>query len=409
MVPIAKLAALGSKARPTKQIRSDLGNLHARLRMIHQHGPIAAKQADFVQKNKNGLIAGGVALTVLGSYLAWDRLGHSKALGSPVGVDANVSWVESNLSAAKLTDLHYVIRVGRRKTNLGIHEHTFVPMDHEAAEQLLKLHEITKTFRPSETKSVVTRFDCNHVDCNQAGEDRHMEDFLSKDILSAKSTVATAEDEAWLQLSDADNGSLKLFSVIDGHGGTAVADLLVRRLHPAIVRSLRSAKDGHDFSALDPLSSMRKDKAGVTAFIQSYQPFGFAGSAVKAGRKHDEGEPFTFNADTISDALRCAYTDLDYEVCVQPLKLLSHPSGGNDQSKVQEILSQAVAGACASTVLVDEDRQEVYVANTGDTRVVAGYWVPPRTWHDGTRFLGGWRCEVLTGDHNAKDPVELER
>jgi hypothetical protein len=85
MVPIAKLAPLGSKARPTKQIRSDLGNLHARLRMIHQHGAIAAKQADFVQKNKNGLIAGGVALTLLGSYLAWNRLEHRKADASISG------------------------------------------------------------------------------------------------------------------------------------------------------------------------------------------------------------------------------------------------------------------------------------------------------------------------------------
>lgn len=90
MVLIGKLATLGLKDKPIKQIQSDLGIVHARLRMIHQRGPVAAKRGDFVQKNKNGLIAGGVALTVLGSFLAWNRLGSSKPHGS-TGGDAKVS------------------------------------------------------------------------------------------------------------------------------------------------------------------------------------------------------------------------------------------------------------------------------------------------------------------------------
>lgn len=284
-------------------------------------------------------------------------------------------------------------------------------MEEEEAEQLLRRHEITRRFKPSETKAVVTRFDCNHVDCNQVGEDRHVEDFLSKDILSAKCTVATTEDEPWLQLTDTDNGSLKLFSVIDGHGGTAMADLLVQRLHPAIVRTLRSAKAGHDFSAINPLSAMRKDEAGISAFIQAYQPFGLVESAMSpaADRKLDQGESLTFNADTISAALGCAYMDLDYEVCVKPLKILAEKSWDQTKLDVQKVCWEAVSGACASTVLVDEDRQEVHIANTGDTRVVAGYWVPPRTLANGFHFQGGWRCEVLTNDHNAKDPAERER
>jgi hypothetical protein len=93
MVPIARLAMLGLKARPTKQIRSEFASFHARLRLIHQQGPVKTNRADFVFKNKNGMIAGGVTLTLLGSYLAWDHLGKSKFHGSAVGVaeEANVS------------------------------------------------------------------------------------------------------------------------------------------------------------------------------------------------------------------------------------------------------------------------------------------------------------------------------
>jgi pyruvate dehydrogenase phosphatase len=303
-------------------------------------------------------------------------------------------------------------RVARRKTtDLGVIEHKFVPMEQQAAERMLRQHETTRHFKPSESKSVVTRFDCNHVDCNQVGEDRHVEDFLSKDILCAESSVARADDEAWLHFVDPENGSLKLFSVIDGHGGVAMANLLVRRLHPAIIRTLRSAKAGHDFSAINPLSAMRKDEAGISAFIQAYQPFGLLESAMSpaADRKLNQGESLAFNADTISAALGCAYMDLDYEVCVQPLKILAETSWDQTKLDVQKVCWEAVSGACASTVLVDEERQEVHVANAGDTRVVAGYWVPPRTWANGFHFQGGWRCEVLTYDHNAKDPAERER
>jgi hypothetical protein len=93
MVLITKLAALASRGKPNKQVQSDLGLLHARLRMIHQQGPFPVRRALSVQKTKNGLIAGGVALALLGSYLAWDRLQNSNAdgLAAKVPEAANVS------------------------------------------------------------------------------------------------------------------------------------------------------------------------------------------------------------------------------------------------------------------------------------------------------------------------------
>lgn len=293
-------------------------------------------------------------------------------------------------------------------TQLGIQEYAFVPMEKHAAEELLKQKEITTIFKPSDTKSVVTRFDNNYVNCNEIGEDRHVEDFLPKGILTDKGLTATAEDDAWLQLAENENGALKLFSVIDGHAGVAMADLLVERLHPSIIRALRSGLAAREFTPLDPLSAMRKVKAGISSFAQSYMPFECSGSMV-ATESIPEGEALNFTVESISSALACAYMDLDYEVCAQPLRVLVGQSADQGQLDFQKISSQAIAGACAATILVDEDRQEVHVANVGDTRVVAGYWVSPRTWPNGAHFQGGWRCEVLTADHNAQDPREMER
>lgn len=299
--------------------------------------------------------------------------------------------------------------VAPRKTDLGVLETTFVPMGQEAVEGLLRRNEVTRTFKTSECKSVVTRFDCNRVDCNEPGEDRHVEDFLSKAVLSSPDAHETAHDVGWIQFTDDDNGSLRLFSIIDGHGGVAMADLLVERLHPSIIRCLRSAKVGIHLNTENPLRTMRKHGTGVADFIAAYEPFQCSRSLGSENDKgeSDDSEPLSFNA--ICAALSCAYTDLDYDICTQPLKLLQERLNVEEESDRQKSSWQALTGACASTVLVDEDRQEVHVANTGDSRVVAGYWVPPQTWPNGSRFLGGWRCEVLTGDHNAKDPAEVER
>jgi pyruvate dehydrogenase phosphatase len=293
-------------------------------------------------------------------------------------------------------------------TELGIQEYAFAPMERDAAEELLRQNEITTVFKPSDARSVVTRFDNNYVNCNEIGEDRHVEDFFCKEIFSDKSSTATAEDDAWLRLADDGDSALKLFSVIDGHGGVATADLLVEMLHPSIIRALRTGQADRGFTPLDPLSAMRRVKTGISAFARSHKPFGCSASEA-ATECLLEGEISNLTVESISSALTSAYMDLDYEVCVQPLRLLAAESSNQEQLDFEKISSQAIAGACAATILVDEDRQEVHVANLGDTRVVAGYWVSPRTWPNGAHFQGGWRCEVLTEDHNARDPKEMER
>jgi serine/threonine protein phosphatase PrpC len=58
------------------------------------------------------------------------------------------------------------------------------------------------------------------------------------------------------------------------------------------------------------------------------------------------------------------------------------------------------SGSTATTAILDIAHNDLYVANTGDGRVVAG-WLNKGT--------GEWRCDVLTRDHRADDPEEKSR
>ncbi|KAJ9110086.1 hypothetical protein QFC19_001757 [Naganishia cerealis] len=113
----------------------------------------------------------------------------------------------------------------------------------------------------------------------------------------------------------------------------------------------------------------------------------------------------------ISDALASAYIKLDYDICSAPLRLiLNTPDvGTKTKSEVKSISEPACNGACAITVVVDEGRQEVHFASTGDARAVAGYYISPQTDSHGIRYQGGWKCEVLTEDHTANGPKEKKR
>jgi hypothetical protein len=176
---------------------------------------------------------------------------------------------------------------------------------------------------------VVTRFDNNWVDCNAVGEDQHVEDYFSKDILFKEKIAALPKGGDRNPSSNTDDASLKIFTVLDGHGGTDTADLLKDKLHISIVSSLRCYLAGARHGSSDPLSAMRRCGGGTSAFISSYAPFGYRCSGT-TGRgtakdipKEDQAK---LNRDTTSEALSSAFTNLDYEICSQPLRdLLNNP------------------------------------------------------------------------------------
>ncbi|KAJ9103111.1 hypothetical protein QFC21_002533 [Naganishia friedmannii] len=78
----------------------------------------------------------------------------------------------------------------------------------------------------------------------------------------------------------------------------------------------------------------------------------------------------SITTDFISNALVSAYIELNFDICSGPLRLLSDVKAGTTPkaADVNSLVAPATSNACALTVLVDDDRQEVYVANTGDAR-----------------------------------------
>lgn len=60
-------------------------------------------------------------------------------------------------------------------------------------------------------------------------------------------------------------------------------------------------------------------------------------------------------------------------------------------------------GSCAILALIDTARRDLYVANTGDCRAVAGIW------EEGLEGKGVWRVEVLSEDQTGRNPNELKR
>ncbi|KAJ9119211.1 hypothetical protein QFC22_003703 [Naganishia vaughanmartiniae] len=231
----------------------------------------------------------------------------------------------------------------------------------------------------------------------------HVESYLSRDILQASPVRETCKTDTVLR-DQPEVSNLKLFSMIDGHGGCATADALAKDLHPRVIKSLQSLYSGKKPSAIDPMLAMRLFQRGdYRSFLQSY-------FTMEGAHKNASSKVTTPTNKFISDALASAYTGLDFDICSAPLRLLSITNpAAKVQPDVKCLVEPAINGACALTVLVDEDRQEIYVANTGDSRAVAGYYVQPHTASNGIHFQGGWRCEVLTEDQTAKSSKETQR
>ncbi|KAJ9097050.1 hypothetical protein QFC20_006292 [Naganishia adeliensis] len=276
----------------------------------------------FLSRARKALVISTVAATGISGflYLAHQKGSRVQAQGENVGDTFTIS----------------------KKTSLGWFRPTFEHLGRDSAEALLRKNEVTRTFKPSTTRSVVTRFDNNWVDCNAIGEDRHVEDFLSKHVLSVEKVASLARDSELSQSLNADP-SLKLFSVIDGHAGTAMADTLTQKLHPAIVSSLRCSLAGGKPRYTDPLLTMRKCSEGALAFLSDYKHFECLGSTAPPDLTN--GTDAQLDRDVISDALSAAFTNLDYEICVKPLRDMLGGSWSGEKVEYNDCPAPAVSGA----------------------------------------------------------------
>jgi pyruvate dehydrogenase phosphatase len=218
------------------------------------------------------------------------------------------------------------------------------------------------------------------------------------------STEATSSDPA---------RSLLFYSVMDGHSGFHTSRLLSHVLIPAVVLELSSsaARDG----GTSPKASSILDNL---KYLFSTRPLSHHADASQEG-----------HVERVSQAIRKAFDDVDFEIVNGPLRVLAanvskldttvpdlskHPMAEASMSPalsgmpclLQYCLpwsSDIVPGSCALMALLDPLRRDLYVACTGDSRAVAGIWEED---DDGT---GTWRVEVLTEDQTGRNANEAER
>jgi pyruvate dehydrogenase phosphatase len=207
---------------------------------------------------------------------------------------------------------------------------------------------------------------------------------------------------------------IKMFSIIDGHSGWACAQLVSQTLHPMILLSLRSLYAGYPppttfthrlaGSNMSTSAHLMEYISSLGSKLSAVVPFLGKGNSISANGGAE------VNPTTMKNSIISAFLTLDDQIITSATRLIPHiptqPGKPNLRPIVQPMLAPAVSGACAINLLVDEEREEVYVSNTGDCRAVAGVWVEPNP-SEGKE--GGWRCEVLSEDMMGDNPAEVDR
>lgn len=104
-------------------------------------------------------------------------------------------------------------------------------------------------------KSAIIRYDTSFLESNEPIEDRFASNILSESHIEAS---LVPRQSSWLSSSPQLKGKgkdLALFSVIDGHSGTATSALLSKTLHPTVAISLASLYAGYQPQPLGTLET----------------------------------------------------------------------------------------------------------------------------------------------------------
>ncbi|OCH95996.1 protein serine/threonine phosphatase 2C [Obba rivulosa] len=189
-------------------------------------------------------------------------------------------------------------------------------------------------------------------------------------------------------------GDFLFYTVMDGHAGPHTSQLLSKTLIPAV---------GLELANLTKESAQSSSQDGIMQRLRSLI-WPTSSSSVSL-----DADP-----QAVSGAIKRTFTRLDWELINAPLRILAaHLDKAALEKNIIPDLSQhpmalatmlpAMSGSCALMALFDTARRNLYVACTGDSRAVAGYWEETE---DGQ---GHWRVEVLTEDQTGRNPKELQR
>jgi len=185
---------------------------------------------------------------------------------------------------------------------------------------------------------------------------------------------------------------------MDGHAGFHTSRLLSHVLIPAVVLELSSL-------AHDDNSAPDSTKTSSSTLDVLKSPFS------SRALSHSDA-PQDGHIDRVSQAIRTAFDNVDFEIVHGPLRVLAANVSKLDIENVPDLsehpmaeasMQPALSGSCALMALLDPSQRDLYVACTGDSRAVAGIWEENE---DGT---GKWRVEVLTEDQTGRNESEAKR
>ncbi|KAJ1801444.1 [Pyruvate dehydrogenase [acetyl-transferring]]-phosphatase 1, mitochondrial [Coemansia sp. RSA 2399] len=185
------------------------------------------------------------------------------------------------------------------------------------------------------------------VDACQVSSNDPIEDYMMWRPLGSESTEAAQY----------------MFGVFDGHAGYLCAEQIAARIGPMLDASL---------GMIGQAEAQKPGSKDLSQGSKDLNPGNKLQSTI-AQLRREAG----LDWDHTSLALTATFINMDYELVEEALKQYRKLQ---DASKMDELLGPAVSGSCGLVAVVDTERNEVVVGNTGDSRALLGVRLNNGTW-----------------------------
>lgn len=400
--------------------------------------PSGSTAASRKQSRKEWLLVGvaGSAAAV-GSWYYWSNIRPRHQANKAAAAALAANSAPFSITAESRTSFSIPTRQAQAggPTNKVVSTLTNAEVDRRLTEN----QRSTRVDRP-QGACLVARYDTNSVASNDPIEDKRAEVIVERDRgvadprpSSASSSPATTTTNTNTNTPNTASGSLNgdlcFFAVMDGHAGFHTSTLLSQKLIAFVALELDKV-----FREAGEYAEIAKAKSAMPSKLWRALVGGSSRTPSASGITSGlDGDP-----EIVKRAIAKAFRGLDKEIVNTPVELLKEyelslastssssvqPDGGAGstrslsslahtifpsstnatftatQKSAYESILPALSGSCALLTYIDSARHDIYVACTGDSRAVAGYW---------DEDTGKWEVEALSVDQTGRNPDEVRR
>ncbi|PWN86575.1 protein serine/threonine phosphatase 2C [Acaromyces ingoldii] len=362
------------------------------------------------------------SVAAIGAYWYWLRPDKKSPSSS----------AQRYFSSAHRTTFSIPVRqIDRATGTMSVGSKIITSLTADEVDQRLTEHEVSTRVEGSAGPCIVTRYDTNSVASNEPIEDKRAEVIVERDNQQGP------------------RGNLSFFAIMDGHAGYHTSTLLSQKLIAFVALELEKViREAGEYGQIARAKAAMPSKLWRILFggpeSSSSSSSSSSGSVNAAGSGLD-GDP-----EIVKRAIIKAFRGLDKEIVNTPVELLKEyelsrssisnssssgsgsgsgaaQHGGSTRSlsslahsifpvspssssmdsvstatkrSAYETMLPALSGSCALLTYVDSARGDIYVACTGDSRAVAGWWdADARRWH----------VEALSKDQTGRNADEAKR